>query len=627
MRSVGFLYLRRLPNIALTILLIGTFVFSSLGSEGQILVKRGDVSGDGSIDGRDALLLLRSIVGLETLTDEQKELGDVYPNPGTNDRAIGDGELTDDDVRQILRYSVRLIPEADLNGDLNASAPSIRNFEPKQGSAGDRVTVEGENFIRMAPELNIVKVGGAPVVVVDVSASSITIEISEDAKSGIIEIVTPGGEASSLDLFTVTKNVHGVVSIGGDIPIADLTILSRYEEGADIDAQGNFDLTVAQDSMSLVGAVPAGESKNTYFAFIFPEIDVDAQTGKVSVRQVADTLEVNALTTAKALIFLHPFFATDNVYAARWVMDALDGIPEVQELAAVIGERFPQGADGLNDAQVGAAWEKAIYAMLEQMPDSLVLHVGASSAKNQTRSFSLPWSLSDSTPFSAPVRAAKAVNRPMQGSLSTLVRRSDMDFVDLEYMSDEDSVQVQYRVQNDYNPLEWIVTFYPVDYTDMPDGLKNPFLTARRGIQRTQSWADDTLVFLPSNLWATNISPSNAIDVLVDAPISAISSLLGVEEPLERMIPVSNSSTSVYECRAYSGALGSNDPRDHEIIRSIENGPNYARMALILNISAGMLDVLGDLLGDDVTSIIDESVHESITELNSQGLQIYPLPS
>lgn len=622
------LHLYRLQDLFFSLVILGMIAVSTLPSEGQIPVKRGDVTGDGRIDGRDALLLLRSIVGLETITDDQKELGDVYPNPGSNDRSIGDGQITEDDVRQILRYSVRLIPEAELNGNLSASTPAIYRFEPKTGSAGTRVRIEGENFIRTVPELNIVKIGGIPVSVIEATGSSIEIEIAKEAKSGLIEVITPGGEASSLDSFTVTKRVQGIVNVGNEINLTDITIVNRFEENSEIDPQGNFNVTVAQDRMSLVGAVPAGESKNTYFAFIFPEIEIDGQTGKTNMRQVPDTMEVNAVSTAKALVFLHPFFATHNVYAARWVMDKLDSLPELVEFARVIQDRYPKGADGLNDVLVGAAWETTIYALLKELPGGLVLHIGTIPTKNQSRTIDLPWPLSTSTPFSAPSRETNFANRPLaDSSLSTAVRRSDMDFVDLEYLSDEEAVQVQYRVQNDYNPLEWLVTFYQVDYTDMPEGLKNPFLTARRGIRRMQTWANDTLVFLPSNLWASNISPSKAIDVVVDTPIAALSSVLGVEEPLDRLIPINDTRMGVFECRAYSGAFGNNDPRDHEIIQSIENGPNYAKMALILNISAGMLDVLGDILGDDVTSIIDESVHESILSLNSQGLRIYPLPS
>lgn len=61
----------------------------------------GDVNGDGYIDAADALLCLRTSVGLIMLTPEQEAAADV--NPRRSDRRPGDAIL-------ILRYDARLIP-------------------------------------------------------------------------------------------------------------------------------------------------------------------------------------------------------------------------------------------------------------------------------------------------------------------------------------------------------------------------------------------------------------------------------------------------------------------------------------------------------------------------------------
>ena len=66
----------------------------------------GDVTGDGRVDGKDALKVARILEGLVEPTGEDLRLGDVYPVPGV-ERRIGDGRLTDEDVVRILRYSVK----------------------------------------------------------------------------------------------------------------------------------------------------------------------------------------------------------------------------------------------------------------------------------------------------------------------------------------------------------------------------------------------------------------------------------------------------------------------------------------------------------------------------------------
>ncbi|MFR7745235.1 MAG: Ig-like domain-containing protein [Acutalibacteraceae bacterium] len=60
----------------------------------------GDVNGDGYIDAADALLCLRTSVGLITLTPEQEAAADVNH----------DGLIDAGDAILILRYDARLIP-------------------------------------------------------------------------------------------------------------------------------------------------------------------------------------------------------------------------------------------------------------------------------------------------------------------------------------------------------------------------------------------------------------------------------------------------------------------------------------------------------------------------------------
>lgn len=59
----------------------------------------GDVNGDGYIDSADAMLCLRSAVGLKKLTEEQKSAADVNK----------DGFVDAGDAIKILRYDAKLI--------------------------------------------------------------------------------------------------------------------------------------------------------------------------------------------------------------------------------------------------------------------------------------------------------------------------------------------------------------------------------------------------------------------------------------------------------------------------------------------------------------------------------------
>ena len=75
-----------------------------LGSESDPPL--GDVTGNGTVDSGDAILVLRYSVGQVTLTDPQCERGNVTGKP--DDRDIDSG-----DAIKILRYSVGLITTLD----------------------------------------------------------------------------------------------------------------------------------------------------------------------------------------------------------------------------------------------------------------------------------------------------------------------------------------------------------------------------------------------------------------------------------------------------------------------------------------------------------------------------------
>ena len=83
-----------------------TFTDTKTGDTPILYGLLGDVDSDRQITANDALMILRSSVGLESLTPEQEKLADVD----------GDGEITANDALAVLRYSVGL---AEANTPIN----------------------------------------------------------------------------------------------------------------------------------------------------------------------------------------------------------------------------------------------------------------------------------------------------------------------------------------------------------------------------------------------------------------------------------------------------------------------------------------------------------------------------
>ncbi len=62
----------------------------------------GDLDGDGRVTIRDAVVALRMAIGIAKPDQLQIAVGDLFPQPGTEKRLIGDGQITPGDARQIL---------------------------------------------------------------------------------------------------------------------------------------------------------------------------------------------------------------------------------------------------------------------------------------------------------------------------------------------------------------------------------------------------------------------------------------------------------------------------------------------------------------------------------------------
>ena len=71
------------------------------GEKEEVQGMLGDVDGDGAVSYLDAMAVLRTTVGLDTMTKEQEALADVD----------GNGTMDYMDAMMILRYSVGLITQ------------------------------------------------------------------------------------------------------------------------------------------------------------------------------------------------------------------------------------------------------------------------------------------------------------------------------------------------------------------------------------------------------------------------------------------------------------------------------------------------------------------------------------
>ena len=88
-------------------------------------------------------------------------------------------------------------------GAENSSAPTIASFAPMLGLPGTRVTISGVNFSVADLVDLVVLFNGTEAVVASVSAMSIVAIVPVGATTGVLQVTTPAGTATSTSPFTV----------------------------------------------------------------------------------------------------------------------------------------------------------------------------------------------------------------------------------------------------------------------------------------------------------------------------------------------------------------------------------------------------------------------------------------
>jgi len=310
---------------------------------------KGDVNGDGVIDGKDALkiiLILEERIPQPSQDDPFWHEADVFP-PG------GDGKVDRSDALQILRYVVGTVSEGEITGVYRS--PSITSFSPSSGSPGTRVTIRGENFVSANPHENIVMFGVEPAEVVSSTRDQLVAIVPPGAKTSPILVMTPGGWCRTDEDFLVLKEAS-FKFIPPEGEGRKFKLYTPYGDAEDINSDGIGKVAVSEDYWTLVNALPTTHDKLSYMRVYFPS----SSSGEE---------EISSATTAEALVFLSPFFFSPDLGDAEDVWETIKTDPKVGELAKVIEEVFPNSADPLSDERITQALKEAVESVASRLPD------------------------------------------------------------------------------------------------------------------------------------------------------------------------------------------------------------------------------------------------------------------
>lgn len=523
----------------------------------------GDITGDGVVDGRDALKIMRAVQGLETVSEAEVALGDVWPVPGLDGRRIGDGKLTREDAELILKQSVGLLPGGTISGDYSRSAPVIDNFYPRSGPIGTAVTLEGQNFLGGLPNENLVFFGGIPAPIRAISGTRITTEVPSGAETGLIEVWTPGGKAIGDNDFYVTKPSFGKLILGKGLNPSDFTIVSAHGESP-VNPDGSFTTPAVIDELTLLGAASSSEANNTYLSLLFSGTTPNAAG-----------IVIDSLSTAKTLVFMHPFFITRDFANAKTLFDLMDTLPEIKQLADVIDRRYPAGVNGLADEEVKEAWKLAVAALIDALPDLFTVSFD-NSPNAAIFSFLDAKSRRQSSSVSAGSSLPPVFLLDDNGVQKTVkVYGVDRDYLTAAYIPDDHTLKM--KLDNGYSPVDWLVGFFQVDPESMPLGLNTPFTEIRaRGLKHT-GYQDTN--FVAASQWTTNLN-------LVKKGMDFAMDWMKTKDTFQ-LLP----EDGVYVLRMFSGGMNDYQGWDKDAIRTIDGGEELYFNAIALNAALVFVDV------------------------------------
>ena len=525
-------------------------------------------------------MIMRSVEGYETLDGDQTLRADVHPMPGTEGRIMGDGKITQDDALRILYKAVGLVSEGEITGDYSGSKPRIIDFSPRNGPPGTEVTITGMNFSAALPGENAVYFGETKAALKSATGTRIQATVPAGASSGFIRVKTPGGIAVSGSEFIVTFQSEGKFTPPGSLDPSDFTVVNLYGETTPDPSSGQFFIPLPLDRMALLGAVPKGTGNNSFLALYTP-----ANSGG-KTKLTDEPVGIDALSTARTLIFLHPYFLSNDTAPTQYLMTRMESITEVQTLANVIGQRYPQGAEGLEDAEVRNAWAAAVAAVINDLPDGYIVdvstHLGSSPVKRVTDR-----NMNDGMTGSVIIGAGN-------DEVDVHIYAVDQDYIRFRYDDATHSV-IPYRSQ-DYSPVDWLLALYRLDPADMPSGVgENYFELYKRNIRRLR-YEKSSMV--EANLWTANIDVvGTGLGFVLDGLFDFVG-LGGGDEG----IPLEDKENGIYMIRAYSGVykdrwefLGD----DLEGVRNFHRGPELSRYAAGINAVLALVDAWSLVAGEE----------------------------
>lgn len=402
-----------------------------------------------------------------------------------------------------------------------------------------------------------------------------------------------GGNSNSSESASSTKiSISGNISAPSGIAPSSLTVVTLGKE-TPVSSQGNFSTDVYKDGVAVVSAVPAGKSFGLMNVVVTNSTD-NIVAASVNKGTKGSGVQLDAQTTAVSLVFLSPYFITNDPTVTSTLLPIIESDPKVAVLATVIEKVFTS-SDPLNEPEYKQALIDAVQSVIDTLTTQKQSVAASKTASPGVTILHVP----KISTFKSLTKAA---------SLSPTTYYADQDYITVKAGTSGTGYGVTVESRN-VGSIDWIAEAMEIDSTQFTSFVD---FQAKASNKRT-IYKDERQDVL-GKLNAPAKSIFRYFDLIQEGFDWAFEYSFG-KKALDQ-IPISSTKDGVYLIRSYSGATGQIIDSGEQvfIMSKVPNGETMNDAALATNMLMVCLET---------TSIFIDIRDLSIPTLLEAGMTAY----
>jgi len=508
-------------------------------------------------------------------------------------------------------------------GNFTIMQPIIDEITPNNGIAGDTITINGWYFTNKKPKVYFED----PNTNKRKSCKVISFSMDPQTGSSTLQLVIPKWGLENYNLILITTigqatvkfpfqgnktSISGTVAPPVGINPSSLTIVALGNEST-ISTGGNFAAGVYNEGVTIVSAML--ENKEFGLLNVIAAFAPSSSSSKLTEKKIkiaaafksetSDSIELNAKTTAVSMVFITPYFFTNDPQKAANLIQIIQNDSKVNDLANIIISVF-NDANPLENPLLQQGLNDAIKSVLTTIQNKA----------QTTNSFNKSTDQLNSVIF--------LPEKSHDLSLSAMAAEETQYSIDLNQIKLNISLQSNtYRVDVDSKEgsgVDWLGEIGALN--------SNQFSSINELQEKANN--KNNIYERESTLGRERVSAKSALrwldifGTLTDVAFDAVTDFLSLDG-----IYLPSDVSKVYILRSFSGGGWQADSAERNMIGNLPNGSFDDKKALVSNIVSAAIDLSSVIIdvnelspGQDTKACYVESVQNRIDATTGQSLSV-----